>query len=264
VQYALHPTIEEAMKQQQQLGRHRIALAVLVAFVLPAISLAQSQSGSSAPPNPKTPAANTQKPQGQPDANPFPTDTDNVPLMPNANSPGAAAPPTENYSNIPLPGEMTDPVRSPDDSGPVTGDTSDSSSSSAGLDNLLKPPPDTGKHGRHRDDEDADFGPEHPASAKEDESVGSYYLDQHNWKGALSRFESALVLDPENPDVYWGLAESQKHLGDYADARANYLKVIEYDPDSKHSKDAKKALKEPEIAGAPGASSNKSNIATQR
>ena len=42
-------------------------------------------------------------------------------------------------------------------------------------------------------------------------------------------------------------------MGDYANARANYEKVIEYDPDSKHAKDAKKALKEPELANAKSA-----------
>ena len=59
-----------------------------------------------------------------------------------------------------------------------------------------------------------------------------------------------MVLDPDNPDVYWGLAEANRHLGNYAAARTNYLKVMEYDPDSKHAKEAKKALNEPELANA--------------
>ncbi len=87
--------------------------------------------------------------------------------------------------------------------------------------------------------------PEHHETAAEDENVGNYYLDNKDWKGALSRFQSALVLDPDNPDVYWGLAECQRHLGDFADARANYLKVMEYDPGSRHAKDARKALRIP-------------------
>lgn len=247
------------MNLQQHLGMRTIALAVLAGITLSAASLVQSQTDSTTSSAGRPQESSKQKPQGQQEANPFPTDTGNVPVMPNASSAGTAATPPENYGDIHLPSDMTDPVRSPDDSGPMTGDASGSSSSSAGLDNLLRPPPDTGKHGRHQDDGNADFGPEHPASAKEDESVGNYYLDQHNWRGALSRFESALVLDPENPDVYWGLAESQKHLGDYGNARANYLKVIEYDPDSKHSKEAKKALKEPEIASVPVVSNNKPN-----
>jgi len=60
--------------------------------------------------------------------------------------------------------------------------------------------------------------------------VGKYYLDSKNWRAALSRFQSALVLSPEEPEVYWGLAEANRHLGNYAEAKANYLKVIEYDP----------------------------------
>jgi tetratricopeptide (TPR) repeat protein len=57
-------------------------------------------------------------------------------------------------------------------------------------------------------------------------------------EGRIVAFQSALVLDPYNPDVYWGLAECERHLGDFADARANYKKVMEYDPGSRHAKDA--------------------------
>jgi tetratricopeptide (TPR) repeat protein len=110
------------------------------------------------------------------------------------------------------------------------------------------------KHGKGVDD---DIPAVHQESAAEDENVGKYYLDNKDWRAALSRYESALVLDPDNPDVYWGLAESQRHLGQFADARTNYLKVMEYDPGSRHAKDAKKALEEPELANAkPSAASN--------
>ena len=87
-------------------------------------------------------------------------------------------------------------------------------------------------------------------TAAQDINVAKYYLDNKNWRAALSRYQSAMVLAPEDPEVYWGLAVSQHHMGDYASARANYEKVIEYDPDSKHGKEARKALKEPEIANA--------------
>ena len=127
---------------------------------------------------------------------------------------------------------------------------SGSRSSSAVLDDVLKPPPDTRKQNGKQADAAPKEGP------REDENVGSYYLQSKNWKGALSRFESAMVLDPENPDVYWGLAEAQRHLGNLASAKANYLKVMEYDPDSKHSKEAKKILKDPEMANAHSVSAN--------
>ena len=115
---------------------------------------------------------------------------------------------------------------------------------------MLKPPPDTRKEKGQEANATPKEGP------KEDENVGSYYLQSKDWKGALSRFESAMVLDPENPDVYWGLAEAERHLGQFAEAKANYLKVMEYDPDSRHSKDAKKILKEPEMTNARAVSAN--------
>lgn len=58
------------------------------------------------------------------------------------------------------------------------------------------------------------------------------------------------MLDPENPEVYWGLGEARRHLGQFAEAKAAYEKLVEYDPDSKHGKEAKKLLKSPELASA--------------
>ena len=127
-----------------------------------------------------------------------------------------------------------------------------SSDSRAGLDKLL---PGT-------DDDDQTQGkrrkltvkpPEHVETSQEDIQVGGYYLETKNWKAALSRFESAMVLAPDEPQVYWGLAESERHLGNLAAARGYYQKVAEYDPDSKHGKEAMKALRDPEIANAKAA-----------
>jgi tetratricopeptide (TPR) repeat protein len=64
-----------------------------------------------------------------------------------------------------------------------------------------------------------------------------------------------MVLDPENPDVYWGLAETERHLGHYAEARSHYQQVLDYDPDGPHGKQARKALKDPELANAQKPSS---------
>ena len=35
-----------------------------------------------------------------------------------------------------------------------------------------------------------------------------------------------------DPDVYWGMAEAQRQLGNFANAKVNYLKVLEYAPDA--------------------------------
>lgn len=201
---------------------------------------------------------NGDQPAAQQQSNPFPEDTSGVPVLP---SKSTAALPEGTYapedggadtSGVALPGDAADPVRSPDDAAPESGaGASDSSSSLAGLDKVLPGPDDdvTGKKGRKQ----AAAPPEHRETAQEDIQVGSFYLEKKNWRAALSRFESALVLDPENPDVFWGLAEAERHLGKLAEARGHYRTVMEYDPDSRHGKEARKALNDPEIANAKAA-----------
>ncbi|MGA7857178.1 MAG: tetratricopeptide repeat protein [Terracidiphilus sp.] len=222
---------------------------------------ANSDSPSSAQNQPAPKQTGSAKPAAKAPAesNPFPEDTSTVPVMPTASSPGAPIPLPDaaDYGNVPVPGEDADPVHSPDDANTSSASSSDSSDSATGLDQLLKPPPET----RKEKGKDADAVP--VDGPKEDENVGSYYIETKNWKAALSRFDSALVLDPENPEVYWGLAEAQRNLGDYANAKANYLKVMEYDPDSKHAKEAKKILKQPEMVNAPAVSSNSAPAKTQ-
>jgi tetratricopeptide (TPR) repeat protein len=213
------------------------------------------------------PANNQPQPrvQTQTNSNPFPEDTSSVPVMPTGNSvdlpPGvgnAAA------DHMVLPDDDIDPVRSPEEAGAAAEEgEGGSSSSKAGMGNLLPDADDDTQPGR-RGKRDSQVVPEHHETAAEDENVGSYYLDNKNWRAALSRYQSALVLDPDNPEVYWGLAESERHLGDFASARANYLKVTDYDPDSHHGKDARKALKDPEIANAKPSAQAKPGISQQQ
>jgi len=227
-----------------------ICIVPVLACFLCAAGWMHAQAPAQAPKPAPGQDQNTQKQQTKPSAqnNPFPEDTNTVPVLPNGKLPPEAAAEAAPAAPPSLPGDDVDPVRSPDEPPPgAPPASSGSSSSSADLANIIAPPPDeeTGKRGK------AANVPEHKETAQEDENVGGYYLGQKNWRAALSRFQSALVLDPENPDVYWGLAESERHLGDIANAKANYTKVMEYDPDSKHAKDAKKLLKEPEMANAP-------------
>jgi tetratricopeptide (TPR) repeat protein len=233
-----------------------LVLAGLLA-VAPRLRAQAPDSGNASGSSQSQPAANSQnsapaqdpsRVKTQTNRNPFPEDTNSVPVMPSNNLSGL--PPEAGSARIPVPLEDADPVRSPENAAAAAESSESSSSSSlAGLGNLLQPPDDetqTGKHGR----KGQEVAPEHHETAAEDENVGNYYLSNKDWKGALSRFQSALVLDPYNPDVYWGLAESERHLGNFAEARANYQKVVDYDPESRHGKDARKALKDPEIANA--------------
>jgi hypothetical protein len=234
--------------------------AVILVGCLAAASqvCAQTPTGGGGAGSPQNKPAGQQpgQPAGQPaGANQFPEDTNSVPLLPAKNAPGS---PDGSYSGgdsglgyarTALPGEDLDPVRSPDDPAPSTDNAQGdgSSSSLAGLDRVLPGPDDD------RTDKKKKLSvkePTHKEAASKDIEVGGYYLETKNWKAAESRFESAMVLDPDNPDVFWGLAEAERHLGDFADAKKYYQTVLDFDPDSKHGKEARKALKEPEIANA--------------
>lgn len=255
VPYGTHRNIEVTGKSganAKRVGmriRFHIALAVgcglYAAVGLSAQPTAPAQQQKPAQQQPKAPA----------EANPFPEDTNNVPVIPTSGEPAPTPPPATNGTGAgttSLLRQDRDPVHSPDDPVPDNSEETGFSSSLAGTNDINIR--DEVKPGKHRkSDEPTEV---HRETAKEDESVGEYYLDRKNWRAALSRFQSALVTDPENPDVYWGMAESQRQLGDFANARANYLKVLEYDPDSKHGKDAKKWLKDPQIANAPAVSKN--------
>ena len=198
-----------------------------------------------------------QAPAAQPaktsSANPFPGDTSTVPVMPSNATPALSE---GSYSGaagvgLPLPGDDLDPVRSPEDPEPAANaQTEDSSSSQTGLERLLPKPEDDPSSKKKKLFVKE---PTHQEAASKDIEIGNYYLDRKNWKAALSRFESALVLDPENPDVYWGMAEAQHHLGDFANAKANYLKLLDYDPDGPHGRQARRELKDPTLAKAPDA-----------
>lgn len=229
-----------------EVGVKRV-VAVLVlaasAWCVEAVAQTQQQQAPATQPKPAQ------------EANPFPDDTSSAPVIPTNSNSAPAADEAIDYGKVVLADPDKDPVRSPDDADDTAPANGESSSSSAGVDQLLKPPDEPEKKGRHdrHDDEDTVAAP-HQETAAEDESVGAYYLETKNWKGALSRFESALVLDPENPDVYWGLGEAERHLGNFASAKAHYQKLVEYDPDSRHGKDAKKLLKTPELANAQAVS----------
>lgn len=194
--------------------------------------------------------------------NPFPEDTSDIPVIPTHSAP---APDDSQISGrISMPASDTDPVRSPEDAEAAAENQQHSSSSSlSGMRDLLPPADDDATEPLRHNRKGQQPVPEHHETAAEDESVGKYYLDNKDWKAALSRFQSALVLDPDNPDVYWGLAEAERHLGQFTDARANYEKVVEYDPGSHHAKEAKKALEDPEIANAKPAQAAQSTASRQ-
>jgi hypothetical protein len=264
--------------------RRDLGIALVLASCLVAAPLLFAQNPGADGAGQSKPAANQQKPAPTPpkssppsnpqagpqsvpqsSSNPFPEDTSTVPVMPSKLAPDL--PPgtfgDADSDRISLPGEDLDPVRSPDDTGAAGSSVQEMESTSdvKGLDSLLPGPGDDQAGKRKKKDDAVEGLPKE--TSQEDITVGKYYLDNKNWKAALSRFQSALVLAPDEPEVYWGLAESERHLGNFAEAKADYLKVIEYDPDSRHGKDARKALKDPEIENARAAPASPSTETTK-
>jgi len=229
----------------------------------------QSPAGGDKPPAQNQPAGDGQKPPSV--SNAFPEDTSAVPVLA-PREPGAAAEGNSNGAEtgtgnqfFALPSEDSDPVRSPDDPTPVAGDSTGDSSSLAGVD-ALQPVPDSEQpeKKRKRDREVEVKEPTHQEAASKDIEVGSYYLERKDWKAALSRFESAMVLDPENPEVYWGLGEAERNLGRFAEARKNFDTLLDYDPDGKHGKQVRKLLKDPALAAAHGADPGSGSVAAPK
>jgi hypothetical protein len=233
-----------------------LSVALVLAGCLWTAPRFYAQAPADAPQPGQKPASGTAQPatSSPPDSNPFPGDTSTVPVLPTQETPASPEWTHNGADNagVPLPGNDADPARSPDDPEPAAnnGQEEESSSSLKGMDKFL-PQPDVDQPGKHRKMPAKE--PTHQEAASKDIEVGGYYLETKNWRAAHSRFESALILDPENPDVYWGLAEAERHLGDLAGAKANYLKVLDYDPDGPHGKEARKVLKDPAVANAKGA-----------
>ncbi len=190
--------------------------------------MAQAQNGNGSPGSgdagqKKTNGANQQngqqgaQPKPQPAGNPFPEDTNSVPVMPSKVTPDEYRETSARRRGFLLPEMMRTRF------GALMGRaTCGRECARPGIEfsheqprRAVLPKPgddDTDSRGKKRSNALDEAPKETP---QQDISVGKYYLDNKNWRAALSRFQSALVLAPDEPDVYWGLAESQRHMGDF-------------------------------------------------
>ena len=82
-----------------------------------------------------------------------------------------------------------------------------------------------------------------PARSKKDTEIGTFYLKTGNVQGALLRFKTASAADPTNVAAIFGLAESQRMLGNAAEAARNYQLYLDIVPNGPKAKDSMKALK---------------------
>jgi len=84
-----------------------------------------------------------------------------------------------------------------------------------------------------------------PASvAAHDIEVGETYLSTNNFDAARQRFEEALRITPDNPLIYFRLAQALQGMQRLDPARLNYRKYLELEPKGKFAQNAKKAISE--------------------
>ena len=78
--------------------------------------------------------------------------------------------------------------------------------------------------------------------AAHDIDVGETYLAGNNFDSARERFEEALRLTPDNPVVWFRLAQALQGMQRLDPARLYYKKYLEVQPKGKFAKNAKKAI----------------------
>jgi tetratricopeptide (TPR) repeat protein len=81
-----------------------------------------------------------------------------------------------------------------------------------------------------------------PKLAADDVKIGGFYLDRRDYKGAYVRYKEATLVNPENADAVFGLAEAARGLDHKDEAVQNYRIYLDAFPDAKKAKEARKAL----------------------
>jgi tetratricopeptide (TPR) repeat protein len=90
--------------------------------------------------------------------------------------------------------------------------------------------------------------PWNPYRALKDDEVGDFYFKQGNYKGALARYQDALIYKDNDAVANFKMAECYEKLGQPEEAIPHYQAYLRILPEGPFSKQAKKALKK---LGAP-------------
>jgi len=85
--------------------------------------------------------------------------------------------------------------------------------------------------------------PWNPYRAAKDDEVGDYYFKTGNYKGALARFQDALIYKDNDAVANFKMAECYEKLGQPDEAIPHYQAYLKILPEGPLSKQAKKALK---------------------
>ncbi len=84
--------------------------------------------------------------------------------------------------------------------------------------------------------------PYNPYRADKDNEVGEYYLKLKDYKGALARFQDALLYKPNDAMANLRMAECYEKMNDPAQAAVHYREYLRILPNGPDSKKARKAL----------------------
>lgn len=84
--------------------------------------------------------------------------------------------------------------------------------------------------------------PYNPYRADKDLEVGEYYLKLKDYKGALARFQDALMYKPNDAMANLRMAECYEKMNDPAQAAVHYREYLRILPNGPESKKARKAL----------------------
>jgi tetratricopeptide (TPR) repeat protein len=84
--------------------------------------------------------------------------------------------------------------------------------------------------------------PFNPHKAQKDLEVGDFYFKRKNYRGALARYQSALVWQDNNAEAMFKLAQCAEKLGDKDTAAKYYSRYIDTLPHGERVADARKGL----------------------
>ena len=84
--------------------------------------------------------------------------------------------------------------------------------------------------------------PWNPYRAAKDDEVGDYYLKQGNYKGALARYQDALIYKDNDAVANFRMAQCYEKLHQPEDAITHYKEYLKILPDGPFAKHAKKAI----------------------
>ena len=78
------------------------------------------------------------------------------------------------------------------------------------------------------------FNGDHRAASNHLISLGFNYLYKQDLRTAMYRFNQAYLLDSTNTDIYWGYGAFYMRLGNYEEAKSQYMAGLSINPDNTH------------------------------